>query len=167
MRVSRKHPSAVTRGTPIVATTRYRAAEPLPAIVRAVLDARDEAAVIFGAGGDVLYVNRAAQATLPSATMTPGIDSGLVRALLDARGGEVVPLQSDAQVLGEMIVLPHSNGGTWAQREREAIRQALRQTGGRLAQAARRLGVSRTTLWRRLRSEQPAEGSTLPSGIEN
>jgi len=99
VRVSRKHPSAVTKGTTIVAAPRYRAAEPLPAIVRAVLDARDEAAVIFGAGGDVLYVNRAAQATLPSATMTPGIDSGLVRALLDARGGEVVPLQSDAQVL--------------------------------------------------------------------
>src|SRR5947209_8566184 len=60
----------------MLAATRYRAAARLPPIVRAVLDARDEAAVIFGAHGDVLYVNQAAQATLPPATITPSIDSG-------------------------------------------------------------------------------------------
>src|SRR5205814_6535924 len=56
--------------TTMRAATRYRAAERVPPIVRAVLDARDEAAVIFGAHGDVLYVNQAAQATLPPATIT-------------------------------------------------------------------------------------------------
>src|SRR5438093_204578 len=87
----------MTEGTTMLAATRYRAAERLPPIVRAVLDARDEAAVIFGARGDVLYVNQAAQATLPPATITPSIDSGLVRAVLDARGGDVVPLHARSE----------------------------------------------------------------------
>ena len=157
MRVSSKQPSAMTEGTTMLAATRNRAAERVPPIVRAVLDARDEAAVIFGARGDVLYLNQAAQATLPPATVTPSIDSGLVRALLDARGGDVVPLHADAQVLGEMIVVPHLNCGTLAEREHDAIHQTLRQTGGRLAEAARRLGISRTTLWRRLRAERRSQ----------
>jgi len=147
----------MTEGTTMLAATRYRAAERVPPIVRAVLDARDEAAVIFGAHGDVLYVNQAAQATLPPATITRSIDSGLVRAVLDARGGDVVPLHADAQVLGEMIVVPHPNGGTLAERERDAIHETLRQTDGRLALAARRLGISRTTLWRRLRAERRSQ----------
>jgi DNA-binding NtrC family response regulator len=147
----------MTEGTTMLAATRYRAAERLPPIVRAVLDARDEAAVVFGARGDVLYLNQAAQITLPPATITPSIDSGLVRALLNTLGGDVVPLQSEAQVLGELIVVPHPNGGTLAEREHDAIHETLRQTGGRLAQAARRLGISRTTLWRRLRAERRSQ----------
>jgi len=43
------------------------------------------------------------------------------------------------------------------QRERDAIHETLRQTDGRLAQAARRLGISRTTLWRRLRTEHRSQ----------
>ena len=157
VRVSRKQPSAMTEGTTMLVATRYRAAERLPPIVRAVLDARDEAAVIFGARGDVLYVNQAAQATLPPATITPSVDSRLVRAVLDARGGDVVPLHADAHVVGEMIVVPHPNGRTLAERERDAIHETLRQTDGRLALAARRLGISRTTLWRRLRAERRSQ----------
>ncbi len=147
----------MTEGTTMLAATRYRAAERLQPIVRAVLDARDEAAVVFGARGEVLYVNQAAQATLPPATITPSINSGLVRAVLDARGGDVVPLHADAQVLGEMIVVPHANARTLAEREHDAIHETLRQTGGRLALAARWLGISRTTLWRRLRAERKSQ----------
>ena len=105
----------------------------------------------------MLYLNQAAQATLPPATIMPSIDSGLVRAVLDARGGDVVPLHADAQVLGEMIVVPHANGRTLAEREHDAIHETLRQTDGRLALAARRLGISRTTLWRRLRAERRSQ----------
>src|SRR5437764_273435 len=126
----------MTEGTTMLAATRYRAAERVPPIVRAVLDARDEAAVIFGAHGDVLYVNQAAQATLPPATITPSIDSGLVRAVLDARGGDVVPLHADAKVMGEMIVEPHPNGGTFAERPWVSIHDTLRQTIYRHALAA-------------------------------
>src|SRR5256885_1897651 len=130
----------MTEDTTMLAATRYHAAERLPPIVRAVLDARDEAAVVFGARGDVLYVNQAAQATLPPATITPSIDSGLVRAVLDARGGDVVPLHADAHVLGEMIVVPHPNGGGLAARERGGLHHKRRHDGRRLAPAARRAG---------------------------
>src|SRR2546430_17375955 len=84
-RVPRKQP-AMTEDTTMLAATRYRAAERLPPIVRAVLDARDEAAVGFGARGDVLYVKPAAPATLPPATITPSIDSGPVPAVVGAPG---------------------------------------------------------------------------------
>jgi len=40
----------------------------------------------------------------------------------------------------------------WADREREAILDTLEVTHGKLAETARRLGISRTTLWRRLRA---------------
>src|SRR2546429_6507106 len=105
----------MTEDTTMLAATRYHAAERLPPIVRAVLDARDEAAVVFGARGDVLYVNQAAQATLPPATITPSIDSGLVRAVLDARGGDLVPVPARAHVPGEKIAVPHPNGSALAQ----------------------------------------------------
>src|SRR2546430_12679507 len=129
----------MTEDTTMLAATRYHAAERLPPIVRAVLDARDEAAVVFGARGDVLYVNQAAQATLPPATITPSIDSGLVRAVLDARGGDVVPLHADAHVLGEMIVVPHPNGGALGETERGGLHQKPRQTARRTPHTARRL----------------------------
>src|SRR5256886_17385099 len=106
----------MTEDTTMLAATRYRAAERLPPIVRAVLDARDEAAVVFGARGDVLYVNRAAQATLPPATITPSIDSGLVRAGLDARGGGGVALHAGGPGGGGRVVGAPPNGGSLARR---------------------------------------------------
>src|SRR2546426_3081219 len=101
----------MTEGTTMLAATRYRAAERLPPIVRAVLDARDEAAVVFGARGEVLYVNQAAQATLPPATVTPSLDSGLVRAVLDARGGGVGPVQAGGRGRGGVVRVGPPHGG--------------------------------------------------------
>ncbi len=42
--------------------------------------------------------------------------------------------------------------GTLLKRERQAITATLQDTSGKLAETARRLGISRTTLWRRLKS---------------
>lgn len=50
-------------------------------------------------------------------------------------------------------------GGTLEAMEREYIQRTLQETGGRLQEAARRLGISRTTLWRKIR----LYGIALPS----
>src|SRR3989442_3246536 len=73
-----------------------------------------------------------------------------------AEGGGSPRLRHGAIELGEALVLPAgaaANGGsTLADRERQAILDTLQATRGKLAEAARRLGISRTTLWRRLRA---------------
>src|SRR6266853_2753363 len=80
------------------------------------------------------------------------LDSAALRAHLVARGGQPVPLHADGKVVGEMITVRRPPGRTLADEEREVIRETLQQTRGRRADTARRLGISRTTLWRRLRA---------------
>src|SRR6059036_3049697 len=62
--------------------------------------------------------------------------------------------------LGEAVFLPDGDDAkTLAERERRAILDTLEATHGKLAETARRLGISRTTLWRRLRAYGlPANG---------
>lgn len=131
-----------------------RPAERLWRIVRALLDARDEDVVIFGVRGDIVYLNAAAEAARPPASLTPFVDPRRFREQLMARGGRVVPLRSDGKAQGEMIVVPRPQPRSWAEQERETIHVVLHETGGRRLEAARRLGISRTTLWRRLRAER-------------
>jgi len=131
----------------------------LQSIVRALLDCRDEAIAIFGTRGETLHMNLAAQATLPP---TPFPQAVLLRAYLVDRGGRAVLLQADARLLGEMIIVPQPPGRTLAEQEHQVIRETLQQTSGRLAVAARRLGISRTTLWRRLRRHPTPAAASLP-----
>jgi transcriptional regulator of acetoin/glycerol metabolism len=55
---------------------------------------------------------------------------------------------------------PRTAGGSAGQLgsiEREAMREALHASGGNVAQAARRLGISRSTLYRRYLSGAEAK----------
>jgi transcriptional regulator of acetoin/glycerol metabolism len=132
----------------------------LQSIVRALLDCREEEIAIFGTRGETLHLNLAAQATLPP---TPSPEAARLRADLLARGGRAVLLQADTRLLGEMIIVRPPPGRTLAEQERQAIRETLEQTSGRLAVAARRLGISRTTLWRRLRHHPDRSLASRPS----
>jgi transcriptional regulator of acetoin/glycerol metabolism len=116
---------------------------------RAVLESLEQGIAVFDAGGGLVYANTAARRVLATANGT-GADAR--RALL-ARQARTVPLRDGETALGEAVLIAGDGGAaTLAEQERQAILDALAATGGRLAEAARRLGISRTTLWRRLRA---------------
>src|SRR5262249_56186563 len=68
-------------------------------------------------------------------------------------GGRLSTLRVGGLELGEAIYLPHREGPTTlAEREKDAIVRSLEAHAWRLAETAKTLGISRTTLWRRLRA---------------
>ncbi len=108
------------------------------------LDAVSDAVVVCDRRGSVLHANRPARELF--APGVPASKAEVLRHPLGATAREQV--LSNAAVM----VIPRSRGPlSLADREREAIEQALAQSGWQLAVAARQLGISRTTLWRRLK----------------
>ena len=68
-------------------------------------------------------------------------------------GGRLRPLKVGTLDLGEAMFIESKEGAsTLAEKEKEAIVQALDAHAWRLAETAKSLGISRTTLWRRLRA---------------
>ena len=114
-------------------------------LVRAVIDSVTEGVVVFDPQGRLLYVNASARRVIDG-------QNGDVRNRLQSLGARFSPLKNGAQMLGEAAILPAAAPLTLAERERQAITDTLQDTSGKLAETARRLGISRTTLWRRLKS---------------
>ena len=126
---------------------------PLPSVfsplAKALLDAFSEAVIVFDPEGKVLYANQQAQ-ELGLDLSRPASD--LMPALAEL-GGRLKPLRVGHLDLGEAMFVQGSAGPTTlAAREREAIVRSLDEHGWRLAETAKSLGISRTTLWRRLRA---------------
>lgn len=115
-------------------------------LVRAVIDSVTEGVVIFDQQGRLLYANASARRTVD------GQNGGDIRNRLQSLGARFIPLRNGSQSLGEAAILPSAGALTLAERERQAITDTLQDTSGKLAETARRLGISRTTLWRRLKS---------------
>jgi transcriptional regulator of acetoin/glycerol metabolism len=118
-------------------------------LVRAVIDSVTEGVVIFDPQGRVLYANASARRAIDGQN---GSSTGDVRAKMQILGARFTPLKNGTQSLGEAAILPSAGALTLAERERQAITDTLQDTSGKLAETARRLGISRTTLWRRLKS---------------
>lgn len=126
---------------------------PLPSVfsplAKALLDSFAEGVVVFDPNGRVLYANQQARDL--------GLDYSqgsreLMPQLADL-GGRLKPLRIGAMELGEAMFLPGSAGPkTLAEREKEAIVRSLDANSWKLAETAKSLGISRTTLWRRLRA---------------
>lgn len=114
-------------------------------LVRAVIDSISEAMVVFDQQGRVLYANTSARRVIEG-------QNGDVRNRLQSLGARFTALKNGTQSLGEAAILPPTGSLTLAERERQAITTTLQDTSGKLAETARRLGISRTTLWRRLKS---------------
>jgi len=120
-------------------------------LVRAVIDSVSEGVVIFDQQGRVLYANAPARRVIDGQNGGGG-GGGDVRNRLQTLGARFTPLKNGTQNLGEAAILPQTGPLTLAERERQAITATLQDTSGKLAETARRLGISRTTLWRRLKS---------------
>lgn len=118
----------------------------MPPFARAVLEALPEGVVVFDDTGRVLHANHAARGVIASLSL-----DGL-RGRLAALGARTAPLRAGHDDFGEAVFLPGNGSSTLAERERQAIVQTLEATRWRLAETARRLGISRTTLWRRLKA---------------
>jgi transcriptional regulator with GAF, ATPase, and Fis domain len=125
----------------------------LTPFARSILDAFTEPALVFDSVGRLVFANQAARSSLAT---TANLDNGdygpQLMTRLAAMGPTVKPLWIGETKVGEIVVLPRAEGpDTLAERERKAIIDTLNATGWRLTAAARRLGISRTTLWRRLK----------------
>ena len=121
-------------------------------LAKSLLDAFAEGVIVFDAQGRVIYLNQPARdavgdevdMTQPAAELMPQ---------LAALGGRLSPLRVGGLNLGEAMFLPKTEGPTTlAEKEKDAIVRSLDAHNWRLAETAKSLGISRTTLWRRLRA---------------
>jgi transcriptional regulator of acetoin/glycerol metabolism len=109
--------------------------------------------IVFEQQGRIIYVNSAGRATLSEAGLDMAGEKDDLLPELAGLGGRLAPLRVGSLDLGEAIFLPHREGPTTlAEREKDAIVRSLEAHSWRLAETAKTLGISRTTLWRRLRA---------------
>ena len=120
---------------------------------QAVLETFGEGVVVFDPYGRMLYANQRARRVIEGLGDGATHRGDHLRERLVAFGGRARTLKQGSMELGEAVFLPEGDHGrTLAERERQAILDTLEVTHGKLAETARRLGISRTTLWRRLRA---------------
>ncbi len=86
-------------------------------------------------------------------TNDPHIRQSL-RALLEAAGFRAVEGTNGSET-ATIVASPTNEVVPLAELERRAIENALRVTAGRVAKAAKLLGIGRATLYRRLAARQP------------
>lgn len=120
-------------------------------LARALLDGFAEGVIVFDAEGKVTYANQPAREALRQMDLTEQARDLLPR--LAAAGGRLRPLRVGQLELGEAMFIPGVSGATTlAEREKDAIVKMLDANNWKLAETARHLGISRTTLWRRLKA---------------
>jgi len=158
--------TSTTRMTPRDKTSPLPPPASLAPLGQAVMELCGDGVVVFDAYGRVVYANGLAR-------RIAGIEGDLgtqraeaLRPRLLALGGRLSPLRASGINLGEVVFLSGAEQPrTLADRERQAIVDTLQGTRGKLAETARRLGISRTTLWRRLKAYglRPSNGRGGPS----
>ncbi|MGE5090946.1 MAG: helix-turn-helix domain-containing protein [Bacillota bacterium] len=120
-------------------------------LAKALLDGFSEGVVVFDSEGKVLYANQQARGSLTEMDLAEGSDDLMPR--LAAVGGRLRPLRVGSLEVGEAMFIPGTDSATTlAEREKAAIVRTLDQNSWKLAETAKELGISRTTLWRRLKA---------------
>ena len=127
---------------------------PFSPLARAVMDAFGEGVIVFDVDGRLSYTNQRARHLLENLGTNGNADTAeALMPVLARLGGRVAPLRVGSMTVGEAVYIPANDGpSSLAEQERRAIVQTLDKTGWRLAETARQLGISRTTLWRRLKT---------------
>jgi hypothetical protein len=121
-------------------------------LAKALLDGFSEGVIVFDPSGKVLYANQPAREALAEVSPDPEDATNLMPRLA-SMGGRLRPLRVGALELGEAMFIPGIDGpATLADRERDAIVRTLDAHSWKLAETAKSLGISRTTLWRRLKA---------------
>ena len=120
-------------------------------LAKALLDGFSEGVVVFDAEGRLLYANQPARLAMDGLDLSEAATD--LQPRLAAMGGRLRPLRVGGMELGEAMFIPGIEGpSTLAAREKEAIVKTLDAHNWKLAETARHLGISRTTLWRRLKA---------------
>ncbi len=120
-------------------------------LAKALLDGFSEGVVVFDLEGRLVYANQQAREALEGMDLAEA--SPDLQPRLAALGGRLRPLRVGALELGEAMFIPGIEGATTlAAREKEAIVKTLDANNWKLAETAKHLGISRTTLWRRLKA---------------
>ena len=120
-------------------------------LAKALLDGFSEGVVVFDAEGRLLYANQPARLAMDGLDLSETATD--LQPRLAAMGGRLRPLRVGGMELGEAMFFPGIEGPTTlAARDKEAIVKTLDAHNWKLAETARHLGISRTTLWRRLKA---------------
>ncbi len=121
------------------------------AVAHAVLEQLHEGVAVFDADGELLYANPEARSAIEALAVED--ENGGLLPVLAKLGARVRPLWNSGRKVGQAVYLSASKPqrSTLAEQERRAILGTLEATGWKLTESARCLGISRTTLWRRLR----------------
>lgn len=121
-------------------------------LAKAVLDGFAEAVVLFDPDGRIIYANAPGQDVLERISSGGVLNTKVLLPHLGRLGGRIERVTAGTVPVGHAVYVPlEKPDRTLADRERRAIVETLNATGWRLTETARRLGISRTTLWRRLR----------------
>ena len=122
-------------------------------LAKALLDSFNVGVIVFDKDGRILYLNASGRDSLSEAGLDPAGEKDDLLPELAGMGGRLAPIRVGSLELGEAIFLPRREGPTTlAEREKDAIVRSLEAHNWRLAETAKTLGISRTTLWRRLRA---------------
>lgn len=122
-------------------------------LAKALLDSFNEGVIVFDQQGRITYLNAPAREILDEAGLDQGGEKDDLLPELANFGGRLAPLRVGSLEIGEAMFMPRREGPTTlADREKDAIVRSLEGHSWRLAETAKTLGISRTTLWRRLRA---------------
>jgi hypothetical protein len=128
----------------------------LSPLASALLDGFSEGLVVFDADGRVVYANLSAREALAKAGVDSHGRAAELQPRLTAMGGRLRPLWVGELEVGAAMFIPvpadAAAPATLADREKEAIVRMLDANGWKLSETAKHLGISRTTLWRRLKA---------------